>query len=784
MNEVVRGVADVVFFPIRHHSPACAMALRRALDELRPVQVLVEAPADFAPLLPMLTDPRARPPIAIVSLPAGADSYDGGIATYPFCSHSPEYVALRWAKGAGATSNLIDLPARHPDMQTRYGDEPGPTPLIEDWRLDHNAYVAELCARRGVSSGAALWDVLFETQGEAQDWRGFFEAVGVYCGHIRAVASEEALTGDGTLAREAQMTANILTAVQGPGPIAVVTGGFHTSALKAAAVAGGAPRALAKAPAQKAYLVRYGFRQLDQAGGYGAGLSHPAWYDRLWRRMQAAGGVNGLAAELLIDFADHLRKTSPQMALATPTLAAAIVAADRLAALRDLPWPGRAEVIDAIRSTAVKGAIEAGQTPLLSALDAFLVGDAIGDLPPGATQPPIVESVRGRARQLGFNIDAGQARTRDLDVLRRPRHAEASQFLFALDLIGAQFAKRVSGPDPLTGWRGDALFETWSYAWSPIVESRLIGAAADGDDLEDLCRAELLRRRAALAGRGLSRSAAAVAELLIAAQRTGYASLSLMVLQWCADAMAVDPEAQSIIRALSLTADLAANAARSLATACVALRERGVERLLMLFPRLADTPADRLNELIGSLADLAALVGDDDAAIDRAALIEVVHLALQGSGPPALNGAMIAFAGLIGALDLRQVADRIAVALDGAYVEPCERAAALTGCLTVSPKLLLHSPALISAVDRFLATIDTDAFLAVLPELRLALGRLTPGEIDRAADWVATRYGLDVREITQSEATDAESAENLVFSDALEAIWRADGLGDWMEARP
>jgi hypothetical protein len=774
----------VFFFPIRHHSPGCAMALQLALDEIRPAQVLVEGPIDFESLLPLLTDPRARPPIAIVSLPSGAAGDDGGVASYPFCVHSPEYVALCWAKGAGATSALIDLPARHPEMQKRLGDDTGPTPLIEDWRLDHNAYVAELCARRGVSGGGALWDALFEAQGAGTDWRGFFEAVGVYCGHIRAVTPLEEMENDGTLARETQMAACLRKALEGPGPIAVVTGGFHTSALRTALATEGKPGAPAKALAQRAYLVRYGFRQLDRAGGYGAGLPHPAWYDRLWRGLRTGDKIDGLAAELLTDFADHLRKTTPQLGLATPTLAAAIVTAERLAALRDLPWPGRAEVIDAVRSTGVKDAIEAGQTPLLAALDAFLTGDEIGDLPPGAAQPPIVESVRARARTLGFNIDTGQTRTRDLDLLRRPRHAQASEFLFALDLIGAQFAKRIGGPDPLTGWRGEALFEIWSYAWSPMVESRLIGSAVDGDDLEDLCRAELARRRTALADQGLSRSVAAVAELLIAAARTGYASLAETVLGWCAEAMAVDPEAQSVIRALSLTASLAANSATDRAVSYLALRQRGFDRLLLLFPRLADTPADRLNELIRSLADLAALVGEDDIAIDRTALAEVISAALESSLPAALNGALIAFAGLIGALDLGQVADRIAAALEGTYVEPGERAAALTGCLTVAPKLLLHSSALMGAIDRFLAGIDTDAFLAVLPELRLALGQLTPSDIDRAADWVATRYGLDAREITQSEATDAESAENLALSDALEAIWRADGLGHWFEARP
>ncbi len=771
------------FFPIRHHSPACAMALRRALDEVRPAQVLIEGPADFEPLLPLLTDPRTRPPVAIVSLPTGAEGDDGGVATYPFCAHSPEYVALCWAKEAGATSALIDLPARHPDMQKRFADDPGPAPLIGDWRLDHNAYVTELCARRGVSGGAALWDALFEALGRDADWRGFFAAVGVYCEHIREVTPADEMTGDGTLAREAQMATCLRAALEGTGPIAVVSGGFHTPALKAALATGGKAGALARASAQKAFLIRYGFRQLDRASGYGAGLPHPSWYDRLWRQLQTGDEVASLSAELLTDFADHLRRTAPQLALATPTLTAASVAANRLAALRDLPWPGRMEIIDAVRSAAVKDAIEIGQTPLLVALDAFLTGDAIGDLPPGAAQPPIVESVRASARALGFNIDTGETRTRDLDVLRRPRHAQASQFLFALDLIGAQFGKRISGPDPLTGWRGDVLFETWSYVWSPLVESRLIGLAADGETLESLCGAELLRRRSGLADQGLSRSAAAVAALLIAAARTGYSSLAAQVLAWCAETIVEDPEAQSVIRALSLTAALVANAGGDQAQAYAALRQRGFERLLLLFPHLTDTPAERMKDLIRSLADLAALVADDDSAIDRSALAEVLHTALASSPPPALNGALIAFAGLIDVLDEIEVAGRIAAALDGTHVVPGEQAAALTGCLAVAPRLILNSPALMAAVDRFLGDIDTDAFLAVLPELRLALGQLTPNEIDGAADWVATRYGLDARALTQSEASDAETTENLAFSEALEATWRADGLDKWFDER-
>ena len=55
------------FAPVRHHSPACALALQAMLRELRPAAVLVEGPDSFDTLLPLLLDARTRPPVAILS---------------------------------------------------------------------------------------------------------------------------------------------------------------------------------------------------------------------------------------------------------------------------------------------------------------------------------------------------------------------------------------------------------------------------------------------------------------------------------------------------------------------------------------------------------------------------------------------------------------------------------------------------------------------------------------------------------------------------------------------
>ena len=80
------------FFPIRHHSPACALHLREALRAIRPAAVLIEGPVDFEPLIGELLAPGVVPPVAMVALPdseARAEKGRAGTTYYPICRHSP-----------------------------------------------------------------------------------------------------------------------------------------------------------------------------------------------------------------------------------------------------------------------------------------------------------------------------------------------------------------------------------------------------------------------------------------------------------------------------------------------------------------------------------------------------------------------------------------------------------------------------------------------------------------------------------------------------------------------
>src|SRR6476660_9830134 len=104
----------VVYFPVRHHSPACAWAIRRWIREHRPRAVLVEGPDDFQPLLPHLLHEKCVPPVAIYShyrVGGKTERSDDErhAAYYPLAEYSPEWVALREGHAVGAELRFIDL---------------------------------------------------------------------------------------------------------------------------------------------------------------------------------------------------------------------------------------------------------------------------------------------------------------------------------------------------------------------------------------------------------------------------------------------------------------------------------------------------------------------------------------------------------------------------------------------------------------------------------------------------------------------------------------------------
>ncbi len=109
------GLAEIVLFPIRHHSPACAWHLGQLIAARRPRAVLIEGPHDATPLIRHLVDPGLRAPVSLYTTfvdtanRLGRGDHDRGnparfAAYYPLADFSPELVALRAGTPPAPTS--------------------------------------------------------------------------------------------------------------------------------------------------------------------------------------------------------------------------------------------------------------------------------------------------------------------------------------------------------------------------------------------------------------------------------------------------------------------------------------------------------------------------------------------------------------------------------------------------------------------------------------------------------------------------------------------------------
>jgi hypothetical protein len=738
---------NIYVAPVRHHSPACAWHLRALVEAVAPSAILIEGPVDFEPLIPSLTDPATRTPVAIVAISDrgdGAPAERRAVSYFPFCSHSPEYVAVHLAHARGIPARFIDLPSQDRAM-TGEADRDG-AHLIDEKVFNSSAYVKALMAALRCRDGNEVWDHLFETRFARGDWVPFFADVGLYCQHLRDCTATSVMEADGTLAREVQMRACIAEArAAHDGPIVVVVGGFHAAAVLDGTVKPGKPVAAKGQPS--AYVIRYGNRQLNALSGYAAGLPLPAYYESVWNHAAAGNPFDAVATELITGFSVHLRTSLPAFAPPIPVLAATLESASRLATLRGRPGPLRDDILDACRSTLLKGEEGGDGHPLIAELMAWMTGSALGDVPASAGSPPLVEAARAQGRTFGFIVTDGERRNREFDIYRNEKHRRASQFLHAMTFLETDFGRRMSGPDLRSGVDLDRLHETWSVAWSPLVEARLIELSALADRVATAVVAVIANKVQALHASGKGHDAVAAIDLFVVACQAGVAREMGGTLSAIADEVANDPSLENIAAALRDLIGLWRN--RGLLgiedDGAIEMLMTGVwRRALHLVPDLAHASEDGVTSALSALTILREameLAAGEIAAIDSSLFDEAIADLVVKAEQPALSGAIHALACLSGHVTPEELGARAAGGLSGAYVNASDKAAFLRGVIAISRELIWGIPALVTDIDGVMAGLDDDGFVALLPHLRLAFGQLDPREIDRLAQLIAERRG-------------------------------------------
>ena len=757
----------VVYVPVRHHSPGCAVAVRRLIRTLSPGRILIEGPGDFTPRIAEL-GLEHRPPLAIYTWLRLADGSRRG-SFYPFCDYSPEWVAVRDALEAGIPVAFIDLPFAE---LAGFGERPNG---FSDGDLRRSQAIRQVASRLGVDGFDGIWDELIEVHpnlGPAD----YLRRAHLLCSELRTAEGEPDPV---TQAREACMAGHIREALRtGPWPVLVVTGGFHSLALAALVAAEGEPVQLPPAVAAPVIadrglaLTPYSFRRLDQLAGYDAGMPGPAFYQRVWDDRRDGGPVDG--ERLISDIAFRLR--SRRHPVSTADLIAWRLAGRGLAQLRGHAEVWRTDLVDAARATLIKDELpERGVHPVQAEIDEALRGGARGALAATAQRPPLVLDIAAQLAEHGIDADE---RSTSLDLsLLDPEGIARSRVLHRLALIGISGIERLGGTDFRTRDDLSQPRERWGVRWSPEQEASAIEASALGATLADAADAALGERLSAGRAQGAANQAGTVAGVVLDSALAGMDAAVRRYADVLRTAIAIDPAFVSVATAADLIAylyrfDRLLGTTRSepLGRVLEATWERGV----WLLDQGAATGAQPAAAVQGIRTLLWVWERCRwDLCLDDKLLDEVLaRLRDRRGASPLLRGAAAGARWSIGLDDAPSV-----LQLLRACASPEALGDVLTGVFALAREAVQRRREVLDAAERFVDAWDDDEFLAALPAMRLAFAAFPPRERHHISRIIAGIIGGSTGPASPIQMADSmDVAAGMRHEQAVMRLARALGL--------
>ena len=683
---------EVHLLGIRHHGPGSARSVMRALDDLDPDAVLIEAPADVEASLRWIGKPGLVPPVALL----GYVAKDPAQALFaPFASFSAEWQAAAWANDRDRPVIAIDLPMAV-SFATR-ADEASAEMLVDGAPADP---LRTLAAAAGDTDPERWWEDVIEHRG---DGAPAFAAVA----EAMTAAREGSVTSAGEERREAHMRRAIRRAVaDGHRSIAVVCGAWHVPALdlegRPASVDNTTLRGLPRVKVDSAW-VPWTHRRLTTSSGYGAGVDSPGWYRHVFEHPGEEG-----VARFLVDAARLLRENG--QAASPDHLIAGTRLADALATMRNRPRPGLGEVLDA--ADAVLGGLDLVRSRLV-------VGDALGTVPDDAPQVPLARDLAKLQKSARLKPSA-TPKVVEVD-LRTPTGRRKSHLLHRLSALGVHWGVPEQGRGSSGTFR-----ETWRVAWEPELSVRLVERSGYGSTVESASTARLIERGDAATG---------LAELVAVLQLALFADLPDAIepsVRRLADRAATDPDVGRLMDVVVPLAnalrygDVRGSDAGSLREVFDGIIVRVLAGLVPACSSLDDEAAAQMVERLTATQTALAML---DHPARRSAYPDVLaeladrhsmrHGSISGRSTRLLHDA--------GYWDGVRLEQRLSQALSGGTA-PHVGAAFVEGFLAGSGTVLVHDTQLLAVVDRWLCSLTPEAFETTVALLRRTFGAFEPAE--------------------------------------------------------
>lgn len=711
---------SVHVFGIRHHGPGCARSLVAALDALQPDAVLIEGPADAQPVVSRLAQPGFVPPVALLVYPPDAPR---SAVYFPLTEYSPEWQTLQWCLRHDITPQFMDLAQTHQIALRRAADktptEPEPRDAPGDaesepaWRTDP---LAVLASAAGYEDHELWWEEQIERRADAAD---LFAAILEAMHAVRAAFPE---TGERDLLREAFMRKTVRAAVKsGSERTAVVCGAWHAPVLDEDAIHGkrdGCRRVddtarlkgLPKVKTQATWIP-WTYSRMTFASGYGAGVSSPGWYERIWHARERAPAHWLATAARLLRAAD--------LEASSASVIEALRLAETLAALRELRAPGLAELNEAILAIFCHG----DPAPVRLIEERLVVGDVLGRIPDDGASVPLARDLEQRQRSVRLKPST-ESRLVDLD-LRKPNGLGRSHLLHSLNVLEIPWGRVQE-----SGSRVSTFHEVWSLQWQPEFAVQIIEANVWGNTVEAAATARLIHE-----GQTAS-ELVALTDRLDCAMLAGLSDAIPALLQAVQAQAAVSADVRHLLEALLPLARIARYGdVRGTQTSDVrpvleSMFARALVGLLPACSALDDEAAERMR---GSMSRAQQALGLLDDPHMQADWLEHLHRLARSDEHGLLRGWCCRVLLEQGQIDAVELARLTALALSPA--NPTGQAAAwISGFLRGSGLLLLQQNLVWQVMDRWLSRLSAEAFLELLPVLRRAFADFQPPERRRMAE--------------------------------------------------
>lgn len=763
--------SNVVFFPVRHHSPLCSYHIIKTIENYKPDAILIEGPENASELIDYMVSEKTKPPFCIYlsyddKTGEISEEHEKYCAFYPFLEYSPELVSLKEGRKKGLHCEFIDL---------SYGEKLLNTPRLTEQEIKsygsdrtfiQSDYYKKLTEELGCKNFNELWEMLFEIEGYYQNTYEFVRNLFFYCYYSRENTSDEDLLYHGDIIREYYMFENIKKNMKKYNKILVVTGGIHTiSLINLIDKENDTKREIKKIKKQEtsSYLMPYSFEESDQNNGYESGMVFPFFYQKVWENIlkNRKKPFEETVLRFIINTANTIRK---KQSLSIADEMQSFYMSKGLSELREKKECGVFELIDAVKSSFVKGESNALNQPSIKNLYRLLTGMEFGCIDPDSGVPPIVNDFNELCRKFKIQTNTSLSKSTKLDIYNNEQHREKSYFFHQMNFLNTNFCSHVKGND-VNNTNGRILLrETWEYRYSANIQVVLISNSVYGATIKQACFSLLSKELT-----NQHNNSKMLSKYLLKANYMGIDNIYKDYLEKLKTIVGDDVEFISVMECfmnLCSIKDYSEMVENNQILFLNDILEISLNRIFTLMYTITKIKKEDEDKICDGIKFLYNYFIDNvNTEFENNFIQNMFSIYNDVSSNGALSGISTGILLKKDKISLEEMMTKFNSYIDGSEDIKKMSASFLKGFFRIAKDIIFVDNRLIESLNNILKDVSGNLFLEILPDLRLAFTYFLPFETDKIAKQVSSLYNVSQESILYSELLNQEEIEYAVKVD-------------------